>query len=192
MSRELEALLESGRCGETYPEHVGILQVGLRITLLGVDEVREFGGISDEEDGGVVEDLSECTNISNEKNHSLRKSNNIGLTQSQLPSSVLVARPDRLRTCSSDAQYKGRTHRSLRANPLIQKASAYVTVRQNSKKSTPLGSRAVSAEPDSPPTVENLAVVLALLPTLLKRAAEVMSEMSWVTSKYPWAPAPLA
>jgi len=29
--------------------------VGLRVTLLGVDEVREFGGISDEEDGRVVE-----------------------------------------------------------------------------------------------------------------------------------------
>ena len=30
--------------------------MSLRVTLLGVDEVREFGGVPDEEDGGVVED----------------------------------------------------------------------------------------------------------------------------------------
>ena len=56
----------------------------------------------------------------------------------------------------------------------------------------PRGSRAVSAEPFSPPTVENRTVALTFLPTDLKRDWEVMSLRSWVTSKYPWAPAPLA
>jgi len=36
------------------PECVGVLAVSLGISLLGVDEVRELGGISDEEDGSVV------------------------------------------------------------------------------------------------------------------------------------------
>lgn len=36
------------------PEHVSALEVGLGVSLLGVDEVREFNGVSDEEDGGVV------------------------------------------------------------------------------------------------------------------------------------------
>ncbi len=40
----------------SYPEHVGILEIGLRVSLLSVDEVREFCGILDEEDWGVVED----------------------------------------------------------------------------------------------------------------------------------------
>lgn len=43
-----------GSLGEEVPEHVWVLQVGLRIPLLGVDEVGESHGISDEEDGGVV------------------------------------------------------------------------------------------------------------------------------------------
>jgi len=41
---------------ETHPEHVRIFQMGLRIALLGMDKVREFGGITKEEDGSVVED----------------------------------------------------------------------------------------------------------------------------------------
>lgn len=41
---------------EVVPEHVRVLQVGLRVTLLGVDEVGELGRVADEEDGGVVED----------------------------------------------------------------------------------------------------------------------------------------
>ena len=39
------------------PEHgaiVGVGEVGRGVTLLGVDEVRELGGITEEEDGGVV------------------------------------------------------------------------------------------------------------------------------------------
>ena len=38
-----------------YPEHVGILEVSLRVTLLSVDEVRELGGVTNEEHRGVVE-----------------------------------------------------------------------------------------------------------------------------------------
>ena len=41
---------------EVVPEHGGILQVGLGVALLGVDEDGEFGGIPDEENRGVVED----------------------------------------------------------------------------------------------------------------------------------------
>jgi len=40
---------------EVIPEHIGIFQVSLRITLLGVDEVREFCRITDEEHGSIVE-----------------------------------------------------------------------------------------------------------------------------------------
>lgn len=40
----------------THPEHSGILEMCLRVPLLGVDKVREFGRITDEEDGSVVED----------------------------------------------------------------------------------------------------------------------------------------
>lgn len=39
----------------SYPEHVCILQVCLGVTLLGVDEVRELGGVSDEEYRCVIE-----------------------------------------------------------------------------------------------------------------------------------------
>ena len=36
------------------PHHVGAFEVGLRVALLGVDEVRELLGVPDEEDGRVV------------------------------------------------------------------------------------------------------------------------------------------
>lgn len=39
---------------EEVPEHVGTLEIGLGVSLLGVDEIREFNRVSDEEDGGVV------------------------------------------------------------------------------------------------------------------------------------------
>lgn len=39
---------------QVVPEHVGVLQVGLWVSLLGVDKVREFGWVSDEENRGVV------------------------------------------------------------------------------------------------------------------------------------------
>jgi hypothetical protein len=41
---------------DTYPEHVGILQVSLGIPLLGVNEVGELGRITDEEHWRVVVD----------------------------------------------------------------------------------------------------------------------------------------
>lgn len=41
---------------DKVPEHVGILQVGLGISLLGVDEGGEENGIPDEEDRRVVAD----------------------------------------------------------------------------------------------------------------------------------------
>jgi len=40
---------------KAYPEHVRIFQMGLGVPLLGVNEMRELGGVSDEEDWGVVE-----------------------------------------------------------------------------------------------------------------------------------------
>jgi hypothetical protein len=40
---------------QVVPEHIRIFQVSLGVTLLGVDEVGEFGGIPDEEDRSVVE-----------------------------------------------------------------------------------------------------------------------------------------
>jgi len=43
-------------CGEIIPEHCGILKVGLRVALLGVDEERELRRITDEEDRRVVKD----------------------------------------------------------------------------------------------------------------------------------------
>jgi hypothetical protein len=43
--------------GQVVPEHVGILQIGLGIALLGVDKEREFGGIAEEKDGRVVHHL---------------------------------------------------------------------------------------------------------------------------------------
>jgi hypothetical protein len=41
---------------EVVPEHVGILQMGLGVPLLGVDKVRELCGVTNEEDRRVVED----------------------------------------------------------------------------------------------------------------------------------------
>merc|ERR1719234_2661959 len=43
-----------GHEGDEVPEHVGVLEVGNRVPLLGVDEVGEEYGVPDEEDGGVV------------------------------------------------------------------------------------------------------------------------------------------
>ena len=43
-----------GTKGNEIPEHVSVLEVGLRVPLLGVDEAREEEGIADEEDGRVV------------------------------------------------------------------------------------------------------------------------------------------
>jgi len=43
-------------CGKVVPEHGGILQVGLRVALLCVDEERELGWVAEEEDGRVVVD----------------------------------------------------------------------------------------------------------------------------------------
>jgi len=42
--------------GEIVPEHISISQMALGMPLLSVDEVRELGGVTDEEDGSVVED----------------------------------------------------------------------------------------------------------------------------------------
>lgn len=36
--------------GKVVPEDVGVFEVGLWVTLLGVNEVGEFGGVTDEED----------------------------------------------------------------------------------------------------------------------------------------------
>ena len=49
-----ELMCGFGVCRQIIPEHVGILEIGLRIALLGVDEKREFRGVAKEEDRGVV------------------------------------------------------------------------------------------------------------------------------------------
>lgn len=41
---------------EVVPEHGGILEICLGVPLLGVDEEREIGRITEEKDGGVVVD----------------------------------------------------------------------------------------------------------------------------------------
>lgn len=50
--------------GEVVPEHGGILQVGLRVALLGVDEEWELGWVAEEEDWGVVVDPIPVTFLS--------------------------------------------------------------------------------------------------------------------------------
>lgn len=55
----------------------------------------------------------------------------------------------------------------------------------------PLGSRAVSDEPDSPPTVENRTTTDAFLPGFMM-SAQQMSSAPAVVSQVPMAPAPLA
>jgi hypothetical protein len=97
--------------------------VGLGITLLGVDKVGELCGVTDKEDGGIVEDLRRGGWVirSGDVEDGERKR-----TQSMFPSSVRI---------------------------LMAK---------------PRGSRAVSAEPDSPPTVEKRIVVRALVPTYMQ------------------------
>ena len=47
--------------GEVVPEHIRILQVSLGVTLLSMNEMREFGGITNEENRCVVEDPVEVT-----------------------------------------------------------------------------------------------------------------------------------
>jgi hypothetical protein len=56
----------------------------------------------------------------------------------------------------------------------------------------PRTSLTVSLEPLSPPTVEILTKAGVLVPTFERKAAEVRSEISWVTSKNPRAPAACA
>ncbi len=56
----------------------------------------------------------------------------------------------------------------------------------------PRGSLAVSAEPLSPPTVENLKNTSVFLPTSENSFAFVYFDKSLVTSKYPLAPVPFA
>lgn len=46
---------------QIVPKHVGILEMGLRITLLGMDKMWEFGGVADEEYWSVVEHPIEVT-----------------------------------------------------------------------------------------------------------------------------------
>lgn len=50
--------------GQVVPEHVGVLQVGLWVSLLGVDEVGELRGVSDEENRGVVVNPVQVTLLS--------------------------------------------------------------------------------------------------------------------------------
>jgi hypothetical protein len=41
--------------GKIIPEHISIFQVGVWVPLLSVNEMRELGGVTDEEDWGIVE-----------------------------------------------------------------------------------------------------------------------------------------
>lgn len=45
-----------GVLAQIIPEHIHVLQVRLRVTLLGVDKVRELGRVAQEENRSVVED----------------------------------------------------------------------------------------------------------------------------------------
>ena len=45
-----------GALAQIIPEHIHILQVRLRVTLLSVDKVRELGRVAQEENRGVVKD----------------------------------------------------------------------------------------------------------------------------------------
>ncbi len=56
----------------------------------------------------------------------------------------------------------------------------------------PLGSLTVSAEPDSPPTVEKRMAIGVFLPIFSNTQAFEYFLMSWVTSKWPKAPEPFA
>ena len=56
----------------------------------------------------------------------------------------------------------------------------------------PRGSLTVSAEPRSGPTVEIRSITGVVVPMPLRKLADVISEMSWVTSNVPKAPAALA
>lgn len=56
----------------------------------------------------------------------------------------------------------------------------------------PLGSLSVSAEPSSPPTVENQTKTGVSLPIWFKKFALQNLLKSLVTVNLPWAPAPLA
>lgn len=51
---------------EVIPERIGILQVSLRVPLLSVNEMRELGRVTNEEDGGVIEDPIPVTFLSPE------------------------------------------------------------------------------------------------------------------------------
>jgi hypothetical protein len=51
---------------KAHPESIRVLQVRLRIPLLCVDKVGKLGGITDEEDGGVVEHPIPVTLLSSE------------------------------------------------------------------------------------------------------------------------------
>lgn len=89
---------------------------------------------------------------------------NIGVllnTQSRFPSSVLI----------------------LRENPCTQIVKHWKKGLKGDVHTR--GSRAVSADPDSPPTVENRTVKGDLVPTVWNTFAEVISESEWVDSKYP-------
>lgn len=48
--------VQQGKLTHIIPEHGGVLEVGLRVSLLGVDEVGKLCWVAQEEDGRVVED----------------------------------------------------------------------------------------------------------------------------------------
>jgi hypothetical protein len=98
--------------GEIVPEHGCVLEIGLRASLLGVNEEREFGGITEEEDGTIIVHPIPITLLSVE----------------------LMAKPR--------------------------------------------GSRAESAEPFSPPTVEKRAIHRVFLLMKLSMSIELMSLLS--------------
>ena len=48
----------------THPKHVRVLKMCLRVALLGVNEVGELGGVTNEEDRGIVENPVEIAFVS--------------------------------------------------------------------------------------------------------------------------------
>jgi hypothetical protein len=83
-------------------------------------------------------------------------------------------------------------HRYQQCGVAVRRTKSQFPSSVKNLTANPRGSRAVSAEPFSPPTVENRTRTGVFLPTWLNRSAQLRSEISSVTSNTPCAPAPLA
>lgn len=127
---------------QVVPEHGRVLEVGLRVALLRVDEDGEVDRVPQEEDGRVVE----------------------------YP--VIIAL-----LC---VELDGEAYATSQSRLFLRKGGK----ERGQEIVLPLGSRAESGEPFSPPTVENRHTRGVFLPTPVSISTEQTSEMSCVTSNY--------